>query len=477
MSGLGRIGGVASIDAVLLACGYCVLALPLRRLRAALWASYAGLALLAGAGIVGIELCAVAVAGGKTSPGALEACAAATAVVGLAVRVLRPGWSTPVAAAPRRASPPRSFWALAISTAAGFVLAAVGVIALVGGFRASPWLDDTWTFWAPKGIALDRLGLDHRLFLGADGYLPFAHLDYPWWWSILLGNDLHAAGGVDLRVVDGQLTILVIAFVGTVVRLLWGYVRPTILLPGIALLACSHELLDQTQSGGADLVLAVYLVLFLLGAGFWLRGGEGFWLLVAGLGGAVALQVKTEGLPQLLLFAAVATLFGRQAGARRLLGLWSTVALAFLSAAPFLVWRRIHGLHNDIDYGKALDPSFLFGRTGRVGQASETLARHLLTPTEWLFLVPLVLVLGATLAWRTREPRWLAPAALVVAGFAFWVWVNWADVYPLAYRLATSSYRIIDPIVVAAGVAVPVLAERLAQLRSPDGSPPRATQT
>jgi hypothetical protein len=476
MSGLGRVGGVVAIDAILLACGYCVLALPLRGVRAALWATYAGLALLTGAGVVGIELCALAIAGGKTSPGALAACAGATAAVALAVRVLRPGWSGRVAAPPRRASPPTSFRALALSTVAGFVLVAVGVIALVGAFRASPWLDDTWTFWAPKGIALDRLGLDHRLFLGTDGYLPFAHLDYPWWWSILIGNDLHAAGGVDLRAVDGQLTILVVAFVGTIVRLLWGYVRPTILLPGIVLLACSHELLDQTQSGGADLVVAVYLVLFALGAAFWLGGGGGFWLLVSGLGGAVALQVKTEGLPQLLLFGAVATLFGLGAGARRLLALWTTLVLAFLSAAPFLVWRRIHGLHNDIDYGKALDPSFLFGRTGRVGQASETIARHLLTPKEWLFLVPLVLVLGAIVTWRTRDPRWLGPAALVVAGFAFWVWVNWADVYALAYRLATSSYRIIDPIVVAAGVAVPLLAERLAQLRDPDGTAPEARQ-
>ena len=460
MSGLGLVGGIAAVNAALLGCGYAVLAPALRSVRAALWPSYAGLALLTGAGVVGVELCGLAVAGGRTSPGALLACAGLSAALGAMVAASRPAWCARVGAAPRRASPPGSRTAMIISTTAGFILVAVGVIALMGGFRASPWLDDSWTFWAPKGIALDRLGLDSPLFLPGHRYVAFLHPDYPWWWSVLLGNDLHAVGGVDLRAVVAQLTILVVAFVGAVVRLLWGYARPQLLLPALVLLACSRGFLDQAQSGGADLVLAAYLVLFALGAALWLLEGRAFWLLLALLGGSVALQVKSEGLPQLLLFAAIVSLFGFRAGARRLGGLWAALAGAFATALPFLLWRHLHGLHNDISYGNAFDPGYLIGRTSRVGVSAETIARRLLTPREWLFLVPLVVVLGLAGFRRTRDPRWLAPAALVAAGYCFWVWVNWADVFSVSYRLATSSSRIVDALALAAGVSVPVLAER-----------------
>lgn len=461
MSGLGLVGGVVAVDAVLLTAGFGVLAPSLRGVAVRTRVTYAGLAFLAGAGVVGLELCLLVLAGVRATPVALLACAAVSGTAGVGVARLRSGWVEDLAASPRDAAAPDSSLALLVSTGAGFVLAAVGVIALVGGFRSSPWLDDTWTMWVPKGIALDRLGLDGRLFLESHAYVALPHLDYPWWWSILVGNDLHVVGTVDLRAVNGQLTILLVAFVAAAARLLWGYVRPQVLLPGLVLVACSPELLRQIQGGGADVPLAAYLVLFALGASLWLLDGRGFGLLVAGLGAAVALQVKTEGLPQVLLFAAVLSLFGVGAGRRRLGFLWATVAVAFATAAPFLIWRRVHGLRNDISYGNAFDPGFLFGRTGRVGTAAGTIARHLVTPREWLFLVPLALLLGLVGFARARDARWLAPTGIVAAGFGFWVWVNWADVYPLSYRLPTSSYRIVDAVVLAAGVAVPVLTERL----------------
>src|SRR5207248_3254815 len=101
---------------------------------------------------------------------------------------------------PRRAAPPRTLSGDVVATVAAFGIVAILGIGLVGGFRASPWLDDTWYFWLPKGRALDLAGLDPRLWtpqpalhmLFGHDYesLTFIRPDNPLWWSILLNLDM-----------------------------------------------------------------------------------------------------------------------------------------------------------------------------------------------------------------------------------------------------------------------------------------------
>jgi hypothetical protein len=53
----------------------------------------------------------------------------------------------------------------------------------------------------------------------------------------------------------------------------------------------------------------------------------------------------------------------------------------------------------------------------------------------------------------------LAPLLLVAAGFAFWIWAYWAETEELDYLLDTSSYRVVDTLVLTAWVFLPLLAE------------------
>jgi hypothetical protein len=458
----GLLESVVLLNGSLLAVGYALLATPLRGRSPLTWASYFGVALLAGASLVGVVLCGLAIAGLRIDPALFAVVAALLVALGVVA-----AFAVPPAARARIA--PASTRRLRSATPVGSVVTAgafagvawVCVLVLAAAFRSSPTLDDVWGFWLPKGIALDRLGLDPRLFLPGVAYQPFDHLDYPLWWSIVLGLSVHLTGSLDLRIVDVEVGVLVVAMLAAAARLLVSRIRPAVLWPCLLLIAVAPELHRQVLGGGADLALAIYLALFVLCGALWLADGGLFELVLAAVFAAAVVQIKTEGAPQLLLFAAVLSLAGWKACRRRRLGLWLGVAAAFVSALPFLVWRQAHGLRNDISLSKALDPSFLAGRTGRIGPAARALGHQLVNPHDWFLVVPAVVVLGLIGAIRERRLLWLAPAALVGVGYAFWIWANWGDTMDLRFRLSTSAYRIVDATVLVAALALPFLVDRL----------------
>jgi hypothetical protein len=449
------VGGVAGLNAVFVAVGYCVLSPTLRGASARAVASYGAVALLVGAGLIGAVLCVVVVAGATIGPVALAVVAAGIATAGLAARrlVRLPGAEP----APEQ----QDLWLDAIATVACAVLVAICGFALVGGFRSSPWLDDTWTFWLPKGIALGQHGLDLRLWAGRGGHVPFVSPDYPLWWPSITGLDVRFVGSIDLRAVNGQLGILAIAFLGTLARLLWGLVRPWLLWPGLLALAASPELFRQAQGGGADLPVAFAVVLFAVAAAVWLMRGDPVALVLAFAFAASALAIKNEGLPETVLVLVVISLAANRAGRRRLVLLWAAFAGGLALALPWFAWREAHGLHGDISLTRAFDPGYLSDRTGRIGPALGALARHAFGPREWLIDVPLALALAVACAFLARRSLYLTPAVLLVLGFALLVWVYWADSNELAYRLSTSAYRTIDTVTILAGASLAPLAEAL----------------
>jgi hypothetical protein len=463
------VAAVLGANLVLTAVGFCVLAGALRGRPWREWPSYSGVALLAGVGAVGVAAHAAVAAGVRASLPAFAVAAAGVGAAGLvAAQAGRRWWQAP--GSPPRHVPgfSRSLAVRSIEILLAACLLTLLALAAVAAFRTGPWLDDTWTMWVPKGLALEAFGLDPRLFAPSAGYGSFAHLDYPLWWSLVTGLDMRLVGHVDMRVATAQTGLLVFAFFAAAARLLWGSVRAWVLWLGLLLLAASPELLRQTQSGGADLPLAVYLALFVLCSAAWLATGERLALVLASLFAAVCLLIKSEGAPQVLLFALVITLVALTQGTARLRQLWLAVGAALLAATPWLVWRQVHGIRtlSDINLADATNPGYLLDRTDRVGPAAERLLFHITNPREWLVVVPLVVVLGAVAALRSRRLLWLAPAAGLVAGYAFWVWVNWADPLDLEYRLGTSSYRVIDGLVLAAGLALPVVAEGALASRS-----------
>jgi hypothetical protein len=323
------------------------------------------------------------------------------------------------------------------------LVAAVCLLGIVGGFRSSPWLDDAWGIWLPKGLALWHHGLDARLFVPNGEFVTFGVPDYPLWWSVVSSLDVQAARDVDVRVMCAQLALLTAGFGGAVARLLWGYVRPTVLAAALALLVLSPELWRHVQGGVADLPLAIFLALGVLSGALWLKSRAPFHLVLAGFSFAAALQIKTEALPEVAVLVVVGALFSRRLA-------WT--GLALLAALPWLLWRWIE----DVPSRAAFD----FTRADRLPDATRAVTEHLFDPTEWLVLVPAVVVL-ALIARRAKTL--LVPAALVaVVLVAYWI-----DRDEIGYVLATSAYRVIDPVVLSAAVLIPLLAESFLQQREP----------
>ena len=467
---MGLIAGVVVLNVILAAVGYCVLAVALRGRSLATLASYAGVALLVGAGLVGVALCILAPLGVHTGLPAFAAVAVVLSAAGLAAARLLPTRLRPDAD-PRPGRRPTTIVGDVVATAAAFGVAAILVVALVGAFRSAPWLDDTWYFWLPKGRALDLVGLDPRLWrpnpslhmvFGHDyESLWFIRPDNPLWWSILLNLDMRFVGSIDMRAVNGELAFLLIGFVAAAARLLWGHVRASILFPALLLLLSAPELLRQAQGGDADVPLAIYLALALLAAIGWLVLRSGFSLALFFVFASTAVAIKSEGVLELALDLAIVSVAAWRVR-RALVPLWATAALAVGTSLPWYVWRSAHGISNVFSLHNALSPAYLRHHTSLLHGGLHILGHHLTSVREWSLIVPLAVVLGVVGLLRERRVAWLVPAAFLGLGYLFFVWISWADPEG-AFRLVASGYRYVTPPIVLAGVFVPLLGERLAR--------------
>lgn len=453
--------GVGGLNVVFLTVGYCLMSPELTPGRAREAASWCGVALLVGTGAVGVTVFLAVIAGARADILTFTLCSAALAGCGLAARRLRPARSVPATPSTRHEAPAAEI----VATLAAFVVTAVAGFGLVGGFRSSPWLDDAWGIWLPKGLALAHAGLDPRLFAPGGTYVRFEVLDYPLWWSIVTALAVRFTGSIDLRAVDAELAILAVAFLGATARLLWGHARPWLVWGALLLLAASPAYFDHAQAGMADLPLAIYAAVWILGVVGWLATGRPIHLVTAGVAAAAAFAIKTEGLPEVALFLLVVTAAAWRPARRRLPAVWLVTGAAFLTYVPWLLWRSSHDVSSRVGLRRAFGVDSLADQAGRLGPSLRTVTRHLVDPTDWTVIVPLLLVLGILGLVRERRLVWLAPSALVAVGIAFWTWAYWSAEDNLDYLLATSSYRVIDPIVLAAAVLVPLEAERLLRSR------------
>jgi hypothetical protein len=463
---MGLVAGVLVLNVVLTAVGYALLYPALRGSRPLVVASYCGVALLVGAGSVSVALCVVAPAGIRLGLPAF----AATAVV-LAAGGLLAGQRWRIDPEHRNAKPPSTIAGDVIVMVSAFALVAILGFALVGGFRSSPWLDDTWYFWLPKGRALDLLGLTPRLWhpnlslhmtFGNDyESLWFIRPDNPLGWSVLLNLDMRFVGSVDMRAVDGQLALLLIAFFAAAARLLWGRVRLSILFPALLVVASAPEFLRQAQGGDADVPLAIYLGLALLAAVGWIALRNKFALALFVVFAATAIALKSEGILELVLDVAIVSVLAWRAR-RALLPLWVALTAAVATSVPWFAWRAAHGVSNVFSLRDALSPSYLGDHTALLHGALRVLGDHLTSVHEWSLIVPLAVLLALVGFASERRAAWLAPVAFLGLTYVLFAWITWADPQG-AFRLVASAYRYVTPPIVLAGVFLPVLGERLVQ--------------
>lgn len=455
---MGVIAGVVTFELVLMAVGYALLWPWLANATFATRVSYAGVALVAGNAACATATAIVAVAGVRTTLAVVCVVALVTSALGLAIGMTVRRRETARTESVRQ--PNRRVEEIA-QLVAGTALCALCAGILFGGFRSTPWLDDSWAFWVPKGIVLDRLGLDPRLFVANAKTFSLTSPDYPLGWSILLNSGMRFAGKIDLRVVNVELAVLTVAFLAASARLLWSLVRPVFALVALVLLAMTPEFERQVLGGGADLPLAYFVALYALASVSWFVHGRRIDLVLAAVFAAGALATKNEGAPELLAVTIVVVAVGWRLRAR-LLGFLCAGAVAAATAVPWLVWRQAHGVQGEFSVSRALNPAVLLDQRSRIHPTVSTLLHNLFNARSWLVLLPLMLALTVIALIFERRALVIAPLVLVAGVTAMLVWVYWADAQDLDYRLGTSAYRSIDTVVVLSALSIAGLADRLA---------------
>jgi hypothetical protein len=327
---------------------------------------------------------------------------------------------------------------------AAITLAAFAVLFVIGLFTVgnAPLVDyDAWNLWGRKA------GL---LFFG--GHLPlqvlastasgYIHPDYPMVLPLLEAAHLRALGSYDLGSLHLVVWILGGAFVWAGGFLASRLSRPIVWAP--LLVGAFALTATELVTAYADLPMAFYLCLGVLSLGAWLEGGRREFLIIAALLLAGAAGIKNEG----LLGAVVTLLAGLivLAITRRTRQLVELVvasgAIVVLAVLPWRLWLAAHGLKGDIPLGQGLDPSFLLGRTSRIGASLQALEGQLVSVSTIAVLVPIALALLALLMYQRYRPRLVGYYLLAgVLYFASIVWAYWAGPIGIQFWLATSANR------------------------------------
>lgn len=464
--------GTAALNIVFVIVGYALLAPALRGSSVPTWLSYAGIALLAGVGVSGVLLCIAAVAGARTGPTAFAAVALVVVAAGLTS-----AWRIPAHLRTRLTSvtpeprAPTSRRTDAAAVAACTMLVAILGIAFVGAFRSTPWLSDVWTFWLPKGIALDRHGLDTGLWLGKDGVVVFPVPDYPLLWSIVTNLDIRFVRSVDLRAVNVQEAYLLIGFAGSAARLLWGIVRPWVLWGGILLSLALPELLRHAQGGAADVPVAIYVTAALVAATTWLMRRSVLALILTGVFSAAAFSIKSEAYPNVAVWLVLLTVFGWHFARRPIGAVWAAVVLGGATSLPWLGWKYRHDVPNQILLGDLFDIGYLSKHTSTFSEAFHVITGHFTNVREWTLVFPLFVAMGIVGAVLERRPGrrllWLSAPTFVLVAWALLVWIFWADRIG-TFRLANSAYRLLDVFALIAALGTAVWLEFILRGRRPD---------
>jgi hypothetical protein len=403
-----------------------------------------GLALVLGVGVCATLVFWLTIVGARANLRTFVIAAAMTAAVSwlLARRGRTPD------AAPARPDP--------LSLVLTASLAAVVTLGVIGGFRSAPWFDDAWGIWLPKAVALMHVGLDAKLFAPSDTFVSFEVPDYPLWWSVLGALDLRAVRDVDVRALNAQAALLTAGYLFGLVRLLWDGARPWLAAGGGLLLGLSPELWRQAQGGTADLPLGMFVSLAALSGALWILEERSEHLLLAAVFAAISLQIKGEAVVEVVVLLAVGLTISRQRSRLLIAGL-----AALASALPWLAWQWVNDVPARTPLSDALDPSFLSDRVERVRPAADAVVERLFDPSDWLLAVPLLVGCSIAVAIKRRSPAWLAPIAAVGLSAAFLVWAYWTNADALDFLLATSAYRLVDPLVLTSAAITPLLVEWL----------------
>jgi hypothetical protein len=313
---------------------------------------------------------------------------------------------------------------------------------------APPVFDyDSWAIWTLKARALLEFGDVHNAVFTSHAYAS-SHLDYPIAFPSVQALDYRAMGVFDPTVMHVQLILLAGGFVAALLSLLGGRTPLVPVTAALLLLFASRMPLAQLETAYADMPLAFLIAAGVAGLARWLLTGDRFALHAATLLLGAGALTKSEGslfALVALLAAGIAVLAGDR---RRLRSLGVAALFVVVIVLPWRVWVAAHPAPTDYRFSNLLDPAFLSDHSDRVRLASEAL-RDQLGGGAWGSFSSLLAV-GALCAALARRVEFLAfGAAFLLLGLAGLVTTYWVAVSDLGFLLSTSSYRVIDTIVVS----------------------------
>lgn len=302
--------------------------------------------------------------------------------------------------------------------------ALIGVVIVYLGslFRAGRLSDlgwDVWASWVPKAKSIYFTGsVDTEFFASLPGG------SYPPGLPVLNAGALHAMGSADAVTLHLQYWYLAVGFIAALVGVLWGHVRPAILVPFALLALLLPDVRNRAWDLYGDVPMGYLVAISALLVALWLSERHD-WMLVAGtvlLAGVML--TKREGILFalcLVVAALAATVRERRIAWPRLLAMG---AVAFALAAPWRVWFTLEDLPSDAPEGGYLG---VLDHLDRAWPSIELVLRVFFDDELWL-LVPTLGIAAVVLAFvagaRQEAAFSLVFLATALLGAAWTFWSN-----------------------------------------------------
>lgn len=316
---------------------------------------------------------------------------------------------------------------------------------------------DGWAIWGMKARALYQFGGTGTPVFTSDAYPPLQH---PLLLPSLEATASRAMGAFDPALFHVQLVLLAAAFAAALIDL-YGR-RVPLLLGSLVVLAVvsATATVQQLATALADVPLAFFVALGLVGLARWLETGDTPALVCAALFLGAATLTKSEG-ALFALTAGVALLGTLAAFDRRRL---PRAALAFAAVAAILApWRLYVAAHDlgiaEYRFTDAFSPSFLADHADRIWPAVSGLTHRIATAGFGLLLP--VIVLGVAAALLSRRDRLATFAvAWLALSYAGLVLIYWISNLPVDLALVWSGGRTVTTLVIGGAALTPLLAAR-----------------
>jgi len=314
----------------------------------------AGLSGLAGGAVIGLSTTYTAVLGLPTTPWPviapvvllLTAVAALPTAVAVRLRIQRSNRhdsSPPV---------PRLSVGDALSAA---VLAVVATVVLWDANQLLVRHIDEWAIWAMRGRALSLTGhLDAPVFLGVAA--NYQHLDYPLVVPAIIAWGDGAHGRINDPAAHVLLMLLMLSLFAAMASALNRLAGPVAGVVGMVLILTTPTLWARSVTLlTADATLVAYTIALLSVLALWIQVREARLLPVAVILGAAAAETKVEGVlfTGAIFLAAIACAAGRRRPA------WIALGIVVITALPWQLWTKVHGLNSDQINSTTLAPAHL----------------------------------------------------------------------------------------------------------------------